>query len=54
MTPEQWGEIGKVLVTWGAYAILYGAITIVIGLVIVLVSSRQLSYININFLRGKL
>lgn len=53
MTPEQWIEFGKVLITWGIYAILYGAITIIIGLAIILVFSEQtnklLHYICRNF-----
>lgn len=41
MTSGQWVEFGKVLVTWGTYAMLYGAVTIVIGLTIVLAFSEQ-------------
>ena len=52
-TPEEWIEFGKVLITWGSYAMLYGAITIVIGLAIVLVFNGQLNkafhYICKNF-----
>ena len=34
MTPEEWKQFGEVLVTWGFWAIVYGAITMLIGFVI--------------------
>lgn len=53
MTPEQWVEFAKVLVTWGTYAMVYGAITIFIGLIIILFLSGQMNkafhYICKNF-----
>lgn len=35
MTPEELIEFGKVLVTWGFWIIVYGLITMLIGLVII-------------------
>ena len=35
MTPEEWKQFGEVLITWGFWIIVYGAITIFIGLIII-------------------
>lgn len=34
-TPEQWRALGEVLITWGFWAIVYGIITMCIGLIII-------------------
>ena len=34
-TAEQWVEFGRVMITWGFWAIVYGIITICIGLIII-------------------
>lgn len=36
-TPEEWIKFGEVMITWGFWAIVYGAITMCIGLVIILI-----------------
>jgi uncharacterized membrane protein len=34
MTPEEWKQFGEVLITWGFGFIVFGAITMLIGFVI--------------------
>lgn len=52
-TPEQWIKFTEVLITWGFWAIVYGAITIIIGLIIILFLNGQFNkafhYICKNF-----
>ena len=52
-TPEQWRALGEVLVIWGFWAIVYGAIAMSIGLIIILFLSGQMNkafhYICKNF-----
>jgi len=43
MTPEEWKQFGEVLVTWGFWAIVYGAITMGIGFIIILFFNEQLN-----------
>lgn len=34
-TPEQWVEFGRVMMTWGFWIIVYGLVTMLIGLIII-------------------
>ncbi|MDR3595071.1 hypothetical protein [Clostridium sp.] len=49
-TPEQWKAFGEVMVTWGFGFIVYGIITICIGLIIIglciLCSKQSVKYLR--------
>jgi len=41
-TPEQWRALGEVLIVWGFWAIVYGAIAMCIGFVIIAICNKQI------------
>ena len=43
MPPEEWRALGEVITTWGFWFIVYGAITMILGLSILVICNKAIA-----------